>query len=88
VKHYYKNVPGLGNVAVSRHAQDRIREDAISDKDFEDALFNGETIPDTHAACFRDKNGIRLVIVHRPEPFRGAKLVTTAFRKEAQRKAG
>ncbi|HSE23822.1 MAG TPA: DUF4258 domain-containing protein [Pyrinomonadaceae bacterium] len=87
MKHYYENVPELGNVAVSRHAQDRIREDGITDKEFEDALFKGELIPDTHEASFRDLNRIRLVIIHRPEPFKGAKLIKTAFRIQAQKRA-
>jgi hypothetical protein len=35
MKHYYPNVPGIGNVAVSRHAQDRLAEDGISEREFE-----------------------------------------------------
>ena len=29
MKHYYENVPGLGNVAVSRHAQSQMLEVGI-----------------------------------------------------------
>jgi hypothetical protein len=37
-QHYYPDVPGLGNVAVSRHAQDRMDEQNISQDAFERAL--------------------------------------------------
>lgn len=84
VNHYYKDVPELGNVAVSRHAQDRLHEDGVTDQEFEDALFKGVIIPDAQGTSFRELNGIRLVIIHRPEPFRGAKLITTAFRLKPQ----
>jgi hypothetical protein len=44
--HYFPDVPGLGNVAVSSHAQARMVEDGISDHDFKEALLNGSTTPD------------------------------------------
>ena len=34
--HYFPDVPGLGNVAVSRHAQARLVEDGISEHDFKE----------------------------------------------------
>ena len=34
--HYFPDVPGLGNIAVSRHAQNRVREDGISEETFKD----------------------------------------------------
>jgi hypothetical protein len=30
MKHYYANVPGIGNVVLSRHAQDRLADGGIS----------------------------------------------------------
>ena len=38
MKHYYENVPGLGNVAVSRHAQSQMLEVGISQEAFDRAL--------------------------------------------------
>jgi hypothetical protein len=38
-QHYYPDVPGLGNVAVSRHVQQRMDEHKISQAVFERALF-------------------------------------------------
>jgi hypothetical protein len=87
MKHYFENVPGIGNVAISRHAQTRAVEDSISEATFADALVNGSTIPDGHGVVWREKNGVRIVIVKRPEPFRGAALATTAFRVKCQEKA-
>lgn len=82
--HYFPNVPGLGNVAVSRHAQDRMREDKIAARDFEDVLVNGRQVPDGIGVIVREGLGIRIVILERPTPFRGAKLVKTVFRVNAQ----
>jgi hypothetical protein len=36
--HFYRNVPKLGNVAVSRHAQKRMEEKKISHEAFEHVL--------------------------------------------------
>ena len=80
MKHYFPNVPGLGNVAVSRHAQDRMREDGIAESMFEDALMNGETIPDGQEVIWRQKDDMRVVILRKPEPFAGAMLVKTVYR--------
>jgi len=80
MEHYFPNVPGLGNVAVSRHAQDRMREDGIGESTFRDALTEGETIADGHDVVWREKHGIRIVILRKPEPFAGAMLVKTVYR--------
>ena len=42
-QHYYPDVPGLGNVAVSRHAQQRMDEHKISRDVFERALLTPTT---------------------------------------------
>lgn len=83
MEHYFYDVPGLGNVAVSRHAQARIREEGITEEDFGRVLFKGRTVPDGLSVVCRCLNDIRLVILLRPEPFRGAVLVKTAFREKA-----
>ena len=82
--HYIPNVPGLGNVAVSRHAQERMASDHISEEAFQDALLNGDTIPDGLEVLWRQKDGIRVVILPHPTPFRGAMLVKTVYRIGAQ----
>ena len=43
--HYFPDVPGLGNVAVSRHAQARMVEDGISEHDFKEALLTAPPPP-------------------------------------------
>ena len=84
--HYFPNVPGLGNVALSRHAQERMAQDGISEEHFTDALMRGDTIPDGQDIVWREKNGVRIVILRQPTPFKGAMLVKTVYRiKEAAR---
>ena len=78
-QHFYEDVPRLGHVAVSRHAQERLDEESVSVEAFEDALMKGKDVPDGSDVVWREKNGLRLVILLRPEPFRGARLVKTAF---------
>ena len=85
--HYFENVAGLGHVAVSRHAQDRMQEDRIPESVFRDVLMNGDTIPDGHAVVWREKDGVRIVILRRPEPFAGAMLVKTVYRVEGSARA-
>ena len=84
MRHYFANVPRLGNVAISRHAQDRCREDGITEAEVTAALYDGELTPDGPAATWAERNGVRLVILNHPEPFRGAKLVITIYRVEGQ----
>jgi hypothetical protein len=74
------------HVAVGRHAHDGAEEDGITEAELATALLKGETIPDGQAVVWRELNGVRIVTVLRPEPFRGAALATTAFRIERQRK--
>jgi hypothetical protein len=85
--HYIPDVPGLGNVAVSRHAQARMASDHISEEAFHDALLNGDTIPDGSEVVWRQKDGLRVVILIRPTPFHGAMLVKTVYRIGAQAQA-
>jgi Domain of unknown function (DUF4258) len=75
--HYFPDVPGLGNVAVSRHAQARMVEDGISEHDFKEALLNGSTTPDGQDVLWREKDGVRVVILRQPTPFKGAMLAKT-----------
>jgi len=87
MEHYFPNVPGLGNVAVSRHAQERMAQDGISEEDFADALMRGDTIPDGQDVVWREKDGVRIVILRKPTPFKGAMLVKTVYRIKAAARA-
>src|SRR5918997_6110144 len=89
MKHYYENVPRLGNVAVSRHAQSQMRDAGISQEAFDRALLD-PTRPDASDGqdiLWRERDGLRLVILMNPTPNRGAKLVKTVYRIQAQGKA-
>lgn len=84
-QYYYPNVPGLGNVAVSRHAQERMDEYHISRAAFERSLLDpANEVEDGPEIVWRERDGIRVVILHKPQPFRGAKLVKTVMKVGAQ----
>jgi hypothetical protein len=87
--HFYRNVPKLGHVAVSRHAQKRMEEDQISQEAFERVLLTPikPDIKDGADVLWRERDGIRIVILENPTPPSGAKLVKTVYRIEAQAKA-
>jgi hypothetical protein len=55
-------------------------DDGISEHEFVDALFNGDTVPDGQEVVWRQKGGVRVVILRRPTPFSGAMLATTTYR--------
>jgi hypothetical protein len=82
MKHYYTDVPGIGNVAITRHAQSQAENAGFNEEMVAQALMNpdGKDIPDHQGVVFRDRALLRLVIVLRPEPFAGASLVTTIIR--------
>ena len=82
MEHFYRNVVGLGNVAVSRHAQARIAEESIPAAAFEHALLwpSQPDVLDGQDILWREHNGLRLVILLHPTPDRGAVLVKTVYR--------
>lgn len=80
--HYWENVPVFGRVAFSRHAQDRLARDMVTETVIQDVLYHGEDRPDGQAT-WREKNGVRLVVI-KPTPYRGAMLVVTGFRVMGQ----
>jgi len=89
MKHFYRDVPGLGNVAVSRHAQARLDIEGISQELFDKVLLH-PTKPDISEGpdiVWRERDGVRLVILTKPVPNRGAVLIKTAFRIEQQASA-
>ena len=87
MEHYFPNVPELGNVALSRHAQERMVEDGISENELKEALLRGTTTPDGQEVVWREKDGVRVVILRKPTPFKGAMLATTIYRIKAAAKA-
>lgn len=87
MRHYWPNVPGLGNVAFSRHALAKVGEAGLSEKQVTSALIEGIDVPDGIGVVRREKNGVRLVILEKPEPFKGAKLVKTIYFVEEQARA-
>jgi hypothetical protein len=88
MQHYFANVQSLGNVAVSRHAQNQLVRYGIPETAFTRALLE-PTKPDILEGSdiiWRERDGLRIVILANPVPFRGAKLVKTVYRiaKQAQ----
>ena len=88
MQHFYKQVPGLGNVALSHHAQAKAEAEGFSDEMVRKALLEPDTpdIPDGHNILFRSRGQLRFVINRRPTPFRHASLVTTIIRIQPQAK--
>ena len=89
MEHFFRGVRGLGNVAVSRHAQARIVEDGIHPDAFTRALLD-PTRPDVRDGAdvlWRERDGLRIVILTNPTPNVGAVLVKTVYRVEKQASA-
>lgn len=82
MKHFYKDVPRLGNVAVSRHAQAQAELAGISQVDFDRVLLNPirPDVPDGLDVLWRERDNIRLVILTNPTPNLGARLVKTVYK--------
>ena len=89
MNHFYRDVLRLGNVAVSRHAQDRMARDGIPPEAFERTLLHPTRpdIADGADVLWRERDGLRIVILTNPTPNLGAKLVKTVYRVQAQSKA-
>ena len=88
-KHFYRGVLRLGNVAVSRHAQARMIAEGVTQEAFDRALLT-PTHPDVWDGAdvlWRERDGLRIVIVTNPTPNVGANLVTTVYRVERQARA-
>lgn len=84
MKHFYRDVPRLGNVAVSRHAQERMMDAGIREPMFERVLLAGSDTPIGTNLVWREKDGLRIVILTNPTPNVGAKLIKTVYRVHAQ----
>ena len=70
---------------LSRHAQARASAQSISDQMVEAALLQGTIVPDGFEVVRIEHQGIVLVILERPTPFRGSKLIKTIFRRMPDR---
>jgi hypothetical protein len=89
MQHFYPKVKRLGNVAVSRHAQQRCMEDNITEEAFKRVLLEPgrPDVPDGQDILWRERDGIRIVILLNPTPNTGAKLVKTVYRVEERARA-
>jgi hypothetical protein len=87
--HFYRNVPRLGNVAVSRHAQSQMINAGITQEAFDKALLQPTRadVSDGVEVLWRERDGLRIVILTNPTPNMGAKLVKTVYRVERQARA-
>ncbi len=87
--HFYRDVYRLGNVAVTRHAQAQMIAAGISQQAFDEALLTPTKpdIPDGADVLWRERDGLRIVILTNPTPNTGAKLVKTVYRIKAQARA-
>jgi hypothetical protein len=85
MNHYFENVPKLGNVAVSRHAQAQMVALGITEHMFTRTLLQPikPDVPNGYGIIWRERDGIKIVILKKPEPFAGAMLVLTVYRIEA-----
>jgi hypothetical protein len=89
MNHFYRNVIRLWNVAVSRHAQAQILDNNIPVELFEKALLQPTqpNIPDGQDILWRERDGLRIVILTNPTPNTGAKLIKTVYRIKEQASA-
>lgn len=89
MNYFYREVAGLGNVAVSRHAQSRMEADGISQNAFDRVLLEPvrPDVPDGPNIVWRERDGLRIVILTNPTPNVGAKLVKTVYRVQDQAQA-
>jgi hypothetical protein len=86
MKHFYRDVKGLGSVAVSRHAQARMEADGISQEAFDRTLLEPirPDVSDGVEVVWRERDGLRLVILTDPTPNVGTVLVKTVYRVQRQ----
>ena len=89
MNHFYRDVVGLGNVAVSRHAQSRMEAEGVSQEAFDKALLHPirPDVPDGLDIVWRERDGLRIVVLLDPTPNVGAKLVKTVYRVQEQARA-
>jgi len=85
MNHFYRDVPGLGNVALSRHAQQRAIEEGITDHQVDQVFLHGKNTREA-GALLREYAGVRFVLVE-PEESHGALLVVTIYRVQTRAKA-
>jgi hypothetical protein len=62
-------------------------QDGISENELKEVLLRGATTPDGQEVVWREKDGVRVVILRKPTPFKGTMLATTIYRVNAAAKA-
>ncbi len=73
---WFADVPGLGNVALTRSALAQISKCKVSDQQLWDALYHGHDVDGTGAALRqREKDGITVSVNMNPTPFKDANLI-------------
>jgi len=77
---FAEEIPGVGDVELSRHAVNRVTADKIPENVFWEVLMRGEVIHEGPDIVWKTGKGIRIVILMRPSPYRGRALVKTAFK--------
>lgn len=81
MQHFFRDVPKLGHVAVSRRAQARCEELRISEEEFREALMSPHRdVPDGQEVLIRQRNHLHLVVQLYPKPPSGARLISTVYR--------
>ena len=78
--YFYDDIPRLGNVVLTRHAQDKAHQEGITEEEIERALVNGQDTPDGMNIIWRQFRNLRLVIILKPTPDLGSKVVKTLYR--------
>jgi hypothetical protein len=86
MKHFYRDVPRFGNVAVSCTRRPAWRRTASLKKVFDKALFEPTRpdVPDGMDILWRERNGLRIVIITNPTPNTEAKLLKTVYCVQGQ----
>jgi hypothetical protein len=87
---YYEEVPGLGPVVVSRHAQAKMAEDGVPEEVFREALFDMlSEAREGFDVVRREARGVRVIIEMEPDGRpptiaggRRCRLVKTVYRVE------
>jgi hypothetical protein len=65
-------------------------EDGISEHELKEALLRGMTTPDGQDVVWREKDGVRVVILRKPTPFKGpcSRRRSTASKQQRRRTIG
>src|SRR5262245_56966154 len=80
-RYFYKNIPKLGSVAISRHALSQLDAQDISQVDFELVLRDEKNqVEEGRDVVIRSGQGMRIVILLHPQPYKGERLVVSVHK--------